>query len=251
MRLLIYSDIHLEWGKFKPNVSENDYDIVMLAGDIAPGKAGVAWAGQTFNKSAFYVAGNHEFYGRRELEKLYGELAKNKHNVEFLHNDIITNEEQGIRILGCTLWTDFALDKDQTIGKMLAKQSLNDYVQILDNGVEITPHRIQLEHYNSLYFLREKLATKFNGKTVVMTHHAPSAKSIDPSHADSTINHCYASNLDNVIEEFKPDLWIHGHVHCSNDYLIGRTRVVSNPRGYVERGRSENPNFKEDFIIDI
>jgi len=28
-------------------------------------------------------------------------------------------------------------------------------------------------------------------------------------------------------------LWTHGHMHNASDYMIGETRVVCNPRGYV------------------
>ena len=47
-------------------------------------------------------------------------------------------------------------------------------------------------------------------------------------------------------------LWIHGHTHSSSDYLHHRTRVVANPRGYVNwKGDNENAEFKPDLVIKL
>lgn len=56
-----------------------------------------------------------------------------------------------------------------------------------------------------------------------------------------------------LIEKYQPTLWIHGHTHEKADYMIGNTRIVSNPRGYNRetlygrRGCDEdsNPEVKE------
>ena len=49
-----------------------------------------------------------------------------------------------------------------------------------------------------------------------------------------------------MIGRGKPALWLHGHVHNSNDYMVGGTRVVSNPKGHgpwKHGGRIENGAF--------
>jgi hypothetical protein len=66
------------------------------------------------------------------------------------------------------------------------------------------------------------------------THHAPSIRSIpEPLKADR-FSCAYASPLEWLIEKHQPDVWFHGHVHPKTpDYEIGRTRVMSNTRGYL------------------
>jgi hypothetical protein len=54
--------------------------------------------------------------------------------------------------------------------------------------------------------------------------------------------------MDSFISAFQPDLWIHGHVHDSFDYQIGRTRIVCNPRGYEAHA---NPNFLPALLCRV
>jgi hypothetical protein len=42
--------------------------------------------------------------------------------------------------------------------------------------------------------------------------------------------------LEAVMMEFGRALWVHGHRQHAVDYEVGRTRVVSNPRGYEGEG---------------
>jgi hypothetical protein len=54
-------------------------------------------------------------------------------------------------------------------------------------------------------------------------------------------------------------LWVHGHVHDSFDYTVGKCRVIANPRGYA-RNRLyaetpgqivwENPAFDPALVIE-
>lgn len=280
MRALLYSDVHLEFGSFKhpcKSSAETYYDIVLLAGDISKGNSGIAWAGQNFTYP-YYVAGNHEFYGRRDINEHYDEMreAAQKHGVAFLQNDVAYGHldydgvaSEKYRVIGATLWTDFALDKDQILGLAIGRQSMNDYYEIMDKkwhkdnqrGWEssvyhfFTPESALERHKESLAFIISELEKPFDGKTIVMTHHAPSGKSINRKYLGSEMNHLYSSNLDRLIEAFQPDLWVHGHCHSTNEYEIGKTKIRSNPRGYVGYGKGpgncENNDFKIDYIVDF
>lgn len=59
----------------------------------------------------------------------------------------------------------------------------------------------------------------------------------------------FASNLEAFVDDHEIAAWVHGHIHDSVDYMIGKTRVVSNPYGYemIEPNR----NFRADFIIEV
>jgi hypothetical protein len=54
----------------------------------------------------------------------------------------------------------------------------------------------------------------------------------------------------------KAGLWIHGHIHTSNDYEVqwdeGSTRIISNPRGNMKRnGSFENILFNPSFVVEV
>lgn len=266
MKAVLYSDLHIWFGKCKPRLDHSTYDIALCAGDIGEGVSGAAWVREHV-KNGFYVAGNHEFYGV-DLFKHYEKL-KTKENLDgrqmkFLQNEVyygVTESGEKYRVLGATLWTDFMLDGFHCGGffapfndRLLAGQAcLNDYRQITDGPDYVKPITIYNEHVKSVGFIRDTLlySQDFDGKTIVMTHHAPSPRSIVPGYRNSQINFMYASDLENLIEECQPDLWVHGHIHSSVDYQIGKTRVVTNPRGYLQYGKPENGAFDLKFIIEI
>jgi hypothetical protein len=66
---------------------------------------------------------------------------------------------------------------------------------------------------------------------------------------DGLIDAAYASNLDDLVAASRARLWIHGHTHRAADYIIGETRVVSNPRGYADLW--EETGFKPELVIEI
>ena len=63
LKLLVLSDLHLEFAPFMPAPAAVDAaDVVVLAGDICNGTKAIPWARQAFgSKPVVYVAGNHEF----------------------------------------------------------------------------------------------------------------------------------------------------------------------------------------------
>ena len=97
-------------------------------------------------------------------------------------------------------------------------------------------------HVASAGWLKHQLGKCDPAKTVVITHHAPSERSIPPYHLGSILNGAFASNLDWFVENSRVPLWIHGHTHHSVDYKIGETRVFSNQRGYPLQPRPQAPH---------
>lgn len=78
---------------------------------------------------------------------------------------------------------------------------------------------------------------------MVITHHAPSRKSIHPRFARSLLSACFVSDAERFLGGSRVQLWVHGHTHDSFDYLVNGTRVICNPRGYAKDGVNENLRF--------
>jgi predicted phosphodiesterase len=249
---LILSDLHNEFSVFKPDVEERSVDVIILAGDIDKGSKGIYWArGQWPNKEIIYVAGNHEFYGKirgHVLAEL--RIVAKETGVHFLENEqIIIN---GIRYLGCTLWTDFKLfgEEFELACMSHAIQVLNDF-RVIYEGDKIFSPMDSVKLFNESYkYLQESLISNpHNRKTVVITHHLPSNQSIASRFKKDMLSTCFASNIDHLLGY--SEVWIHGHTHDSFDYTIKGTRVVCNPRGYLINNTQENVNFKPTYIISI
>lgn len=253
MKIHLVSDIHLEFTGGQYDYTPPDCDVVICAGDIQPGVAGVMWAASNYGapngQDVIYVAGNHEFYGKRRLWRHYEkmEAKANDLRVKFLQNKTIVIDN--VRFVCCTLWTDFNLCGDQPLAMIRAQGAMNDYRMICyDINRLITPRIILNEHEKSFEFLQDELSKDFDGPTVVVTHHAPSELSCAEKYRGDPLNCAYASRLDKFIEIMQPTLWVHGHVHEAKDYMIGNTRVVINPRGYVGH---EQTGFDSGLILEV
>ena len=90
-------------------------------------------------------------------------------------------------------------------------------------------------HARSVRWLREQLDLTAAPPIIIVTHHAPSSRSLEPVDAEELISAAYASNRDSLIAASHARLWIHGHLHRPADYWIGDTRIISNPRGYPDK----------------
>ena len=101
----------------------------------------------------------------------------------------------------------------------------------------------------SIHFLEEKLKTDHPGSTVIITHHLPSPRSLYPDDRSFSEHQFPVPELERLIMTYQPELWIHGHRHLVQDYMIGQTRVICNPRGYA--GIKEAKGFDPDFILEI
>lgn len=252
MRIHLLSDLHFEFGKFqRGQYAVPDCDVVVLAGDIWPGVQGVVWAQQTFGDTpVLYIPGNHEFYGKRRYDHHLGKMRAKAagSNVTVMNEDI--TEIESVRFLGCTLWTDFNLYGTEHLSQLEAQGAMNDYRQILSAPrTFLTAEDTRLFNLRAKFFLHEELRKPYDGKTVIITHHAPSELSIAPRYRDDPANPAYASRLESMMLDYGPELWLHGHTHNSVDYHIGGTRVVTNPRGHERH--ELNPAFKPDLVIEV
>jgi predicted phosphodiesterase len=248
MKLQIFSDLHVEFESFYP--PETDADIVILAGDIHVGKKGIDWAKASFaDQQVLYVLGNHEYYDRA-YPKHIDDLRKlaSGSNVHILENDKLIIDD--VTFLGCTLWTDFQLFGDPKIAGYYATQRMTDYCKIRVNPQyrKLRSLDTAVIHAKSLRWLQASVLDLQGEKLVIITHHAPSARSIPASFQEDILSAAYASHLEAFVAESGAKLWVHGHLHIQQDYSIGNTRVICNPRGYPDE---RNKEFIPNLIIDI
>ena len=249
MKIHILSDLHIEFENF--NIPDTDADLVVLAGDTNLGKKGISWALENIpDKPVIYVLGNHEYY-RHAYPKLLNDvkLLSKGTNVHVLENEEIIIENT--RFLGCTLWTDFNLSGNPVMAELSAGEMMNDYRLIRRSPVfsKFSPSDSLSINRSSVFWLKKKLLEKSEKTTVVVTHHAPSRKSIPKSYLNNPVNPAYASRYDELILESDVDLWIHGHIHTPCDYFIGNTRIVCNPKGYpYQFDNGFNPELVIDFL---
>lgn len=265
MKLLVLSDLHIEWGQFTPPPSEA-FDAVVLAGDICQGSNAVRWAARAANfggKPVLFVPGNHEFCGlerERTLERMREQAQGSSVHVLDRDELILTETSaERVRVLGVTLWTDFAVDgPDTAVAMAAARVGLNDFAGSIGQRQghqqrRFTPEDSAREHELSRAWLADRLAPSHQEPTatVVVSHHGPSARSVVAEYEGHDLNPCFVSELPISFFE-RPQWWIHGHIHNSVDYRIDRTRVVANPRGYRRRdGSFENPAFRHDLVIEV
>ncbi len=244
MRIRLLSDLHNEFSTFIPE--ELDADIVVLAGDIDTKTRGISWALEHFSCPVLYVLGNHEFYGGHlaaTLEKMR-ELGGDR--VRILERDAV--ELEGVRFLGTTCWTDFASTGNAVNAARAAQEAMWDFRAIrTDSYRPISTADLVREASKSKRWLQETLRIPFPGKTVVITHHAPTLKSIQGSpHAGGLLDAAFANDWEDMLGP-AVDLWLHGHSHHSIDFVLNGTRVISNARGYP----NEQTGFRPNLILEV
>lgn len=275
MRLLIYSDLHLESHSFTPPPEAvKEADVVILAGDIKE-RGGLDSARQMFpGKQIVYVPGNHEFYNLhwgRALSQMRSQAEELE--IHFLEQDEVTID--GIRFLGCTLWTDFKFfgEHFEEQVKLECRRHLPDYLAIwIDDNKQdladgnqirfppkrlITPDDTQRWHRQSRAWLETALAGGDPSRTVVITHHLPHRRSVARQYRQHHTSGAYATRLPASLIQ-RCGLWVHGHSHESINHRFGdahhETRVMSNPRGYRMLWNSngtENSLFDPGFTVEF
>lgn len=206
-----------------------------------------------------------------ELKKKLGRL-KNLHILDkevFRHRSM--EDQQEYVFVGSTLWTDMNKEDPLTLYHM--KDYMNDFriiknsnrqvyqnvpvyeydengkVKLDENYRQIqigmkkkesparfTPEDAVEENKKCFEFIKHVVSeAKSDEKVVVVGHHTPSHQSCHPRYAhDTVMNGGYHNNYEEyIIDHPQIVLWTHGHTHERYDYMIGDTRIVCNPRGYL------------------
>lgn len=255
MRIQFLSDLHLE---FMPEPADfsipvTDADVIVIAGDI--GVQGdiryIDWVlDETRGKPTVVVAGNHEPYlSTLQFSIRNWQSATRGTHVHFLEREVA--EVGGARFLGATMYTDYELYGDRAVAMCCAEIGLNDHrlVRLEPELERFLPGDALQNHRQSRQFMEAELAKTYTGKTIVVTHHAPSPRSLTRSSRPEALAPAYASNLEALMARYEIAIWFHGHLHHSADYYVHHTHVLCNPRGYWPS--QLNPDFDPAKVTDI
>lgn len=253
MRIFPFSDVHTEFRSYLEKLPEAD--VCILAGDIVVAHrlhqskyrkncTGFIQSLSHTYQHVIVIAGNHEYYhGPYEqtdpiLRDFYGQWE----NVHYLQREDIVID--GVAFAGCTLWTDF--DGENQLSMDVAERCMTDYRVTSMNGRLMRPEDTLSIHKKDRYFLNQAIGRARYTPLVIVTHHAPSFKSVHPMFATSHLNGSFMSELP---ESFfgKAKLWVHGHSHWSHDYDHHGTRVILNARGYP----GEIVQFDPTLVVEV
>ena len=259
MKIAVASDIHLEFGDINLK-NEQDADLLILAGDICVARHLRTERGDRYRDffkrvsfqfpTVLYVMGNHEHYSNiyQDTEMNLQTMVAPFENVHVLQRS--TRTVGDVVFIGATLWTDMN-EMDKFTMHSIADR-MTDYRAIKceytgrSGSHKFTPRFTVDQHCLDKQYIKMVSEQAEDKKIVVITHHAPSHRSIHEIYKDDTLmNGAFASNLDHMIEDSRINLWVHGHMHLPFDYLIGDTRIVCNPRGYIQHeARADNFELK-------
>lgn len=249
MQVQILSDLHLEFGN-RAALSFDKADIVILAGDTHLGTKGIEWVKKYIpNKTVLYLLGNHEYYKGsypKTLKKI--QEAVQDSSIQVLENSFV--DIGNVRFHGCTLWTDFSILGDPMQYGMICQSKMNDYKYIKRDPSYSKIRSVDVYgiHQRSKAWLKESLTQSVGLKNIVITHHAPSLQSIPEANRKDPVTAAYASDLEDLILEYQPLYWIHGHIHTPTRYCIGKTEIICNPHGYPD---DADNGFNNELILAL
>ena len=276
MNIQLLSDLHLESNPHFTARPVAGADLLVLAGDIGSYQPGsslgslgvpdfglarfsprpVNEGGAGWPTPVIFVPGNHEYDGL-EFDEATLRLRQACERWGLIWLDRESLVLQGVRFVGCTLWTDFdALNNnpgslaDLLTARDKAFRAANFYLRknhSLQGGVPMLAEQVRELGLQDQQWLRQALATPFDGPTVALTHFAPSLLSADPRYGLTPGTAGFCNALDDLLPLAR--LWLHGHLHCPQDYVSQGCRVVANPLGYARKG--EQKSFQPDLLIRL
>jgi Icc-related predicted phosphoesterase len=239
MRIKLISDLHFEFhrdgGKSFVETINSDCDALVIAGDLTS-SAGIYDALSMFCdkfKNVLYVLGNHEFWNSsfdETIEAANDADAKLK-NLHFLNNTSCVIDDK--RFVGGTLWFP-----DNSLSSSL-KYAWSDFLKIRDAKRIFYENNLTVDVFNR----------QVKKGDIVISHHLPSNMSVHRDYENEKSNCFFVCDMENLINNKEPAMWLHGHTHSSMDYTINATRVVCNPFGYA--GYSLNKNYLDHLVLNV
>ena len=259
MKIGLCSDLHLE-GRAPDFVIPDGLDMLIIAGDIHVGLAGMEWAATLDQECVIYPFGNHEYY-HNSFDRL-NELAETtaldmrasgKANLYWAGPEPKTLTVGDKKIIYCTLWTDYLYDGEasQKQCMMLAEKAMNDHRLIrMKDGMFMPDDALHINQASKEYIM-EAVVHHGRENCIVATHHSPTGVNANPKHVGDLLNGAFQNDWSNWLADHGPALWCYGHTHWDVDFTIGETRVVSRQRGYVRERLANGQGAFEVAVIEV
>jgi hypothetical protein len=271
VKIQLMSDLHLESHPAYHARPAPGADLLVLAGDVGSYQSGSQLQGDDFGLERFspkhgwpvpvlYVPGNHE-YDNLDFDATHERLRAtcDRLGITWLEREVVVIDD--VRFVGTTLWADFdALvvrpgHPEPTVQQLLkqrhkAFRAANYYLQkaaAMRHGEPMMAEGWREQALVCEAWLRAALAQRFDGTTVVVTHFAPSLRSADPRYGVTPATAGFCNSLNDLVAQ--ADYWLHGHLHCQQDYLESGCRVLANTLGYASKGEQEG--FREQFVLEL
>jgi predicted phosphodiesterase len=261
MKIALGSDIHLEFGSYNIRNTKNA-EVLILSGDIFVART----IADTSNLSGhmnrdfveqackefehvIYIMGNHEHYHGdfNKSEGLIRSVTNHLSNFHFLEKQTLTIKD--ITFVGGTLWTNF--NNNDVMTKVAVERGMNDFHSVVAGELGFTSEMAYHDHLLMFDFITKTVENDPKGKFVVVTHHSPSRQSTHPRYQNQyQLNGGYSSEYDDfIVNHPQIKVWTHGHTHHPFDYKIGKTRILCNPRGYINHEHSADVFKLKNFSV--
>ena len=252
MKVQYCSDLHLEFPENKEFLTSNPIqaigDILILAGDIVPFRV-MEKHNDFFDYVAdnfeftYWIPGNHEYYYSDASMRSDTFTENIRSNIVLLNNQTVVHQD--VRFIFSTLWS-----KISPAYQFQIERGMSDFHVIKYNEYRFSVDRFNQLHSDCLGFIQEELNQPFQGKSIVVTHHAPTFVNYPEKHKGDILNEAFAVELYDLIEQMQPDYWIYGHLHApSQDLNIGKTQLLTNQLGYVHI--SEHIHYQNNLVIEV
>ena len=219
-----------------------------------------------------FVPGNHE-YDAIDVDAAHHALRRTCERLGIGWLEREQMQFEGVRLLGTTLWSDYDALADHPMSRPKggaggpqttptdpvsqrlrqrerAFRAANFYLSKMDarwRGRLFDAQAMREWGLACQDWLRNALATRFSGPTVVVTHFAPTLHSADPRYGLAPGTAGFCNGLDPLLPQ--ADLWLHGHLHCPVDLRVGSCRIVANPLGYADK--NEQAAFLSRCVIEV
>lgn len=252
MQFQFCSDLHLEFPEnadyLRENPVEAEADILVIAGDLVPFTQLnnhlpiIKRICEPF-KQVYWLPGNHEYYYADLNFRTGSFIEKILPNLTLLNNQSISIGQT--ELIFSTLWT-----RINDIKAVNIQSRLSDFYLIKKDQQPLSISNYNELHESSVKYIRDALENSQDKQQIVISHHCPTFLHYPEQYKNSPINEAFAVELNHVIEQLQPSVWIYGHTHINTPgFQIGSTTLKCNQLGYVRH--NQHHSFKANSIIDL